>query len=63
MQRLEKRLESLDRKERELHAALAEVGADYGRAAELDGQLGEVRSEKDDVELEWMAVAEQLEED
>ena len=59
--RLEKRLESLDRKERDLHAALAEVGADYGKAATLDLQLREIRSEKDDVELEWMTVAEQLE--
>ena len=62
LQKLEKRLESLDRKERDLHAALADVGSDYARAAELDAQLVAVRSDKDDVELEWMAVAEQLEE-
>ena len=61
LQRLEKRLESLDRKERDLHAALLEVGTDYGRAAELDGQLTGIRSEKDDVELDWMTLAEQLE--
>ncbi len=62
LQKLEKRLESLDRKERELHAALAGVGTDYTRAADLDAQLATVRNDKDDVELEWMAVAEQLEE-
>ena len=55
-------MESLDRKERELHAALAGVGTDYTRAADLDAQLATVRNDKDDVELEWMAVAEQLEE-
>ncbi|MEP6980279.1 MAG: ABC-F family ATP-binding cassette domain-containing protein [Nakamurella sp.] len=62
LQRLEKRLESLDRKDRELTGSLTEVGTDYEKAADLDGQLAAVRSEKDDVELEWMAVAEQLEE-
>ncbi|WP_111767698.1 ABC-F family ATP-binding cassette domain-containing protein [Nakamurella deserti] len=62
LQKLEKRLESLDRKERELHTALAGVGTDYTKAADLDAQLATVRSDKDEVELEWMAVAEQLEE-
>ncbi len=62
LQKLEKRLESLDRKERDLHAAMADVGSDYARAAELDAQLAAVRAEKDDVELEWLGVAEQLEE-
>ncbi len=61
LQRLEKRLESLDRKERDLHGALVGVGADYGRAGDLDRELVAVRSEKDEVELEWMALAEQLE--
>ncbi len=61
LQRLEKRLESLDRRERDLHQSLADVGTDYGRAAELNGLLTAVLADKETVELEWMALAEQME--
>jgi ATP-binding cassette subfamily F protein uup len=61
LQRLEKRLESLQRKESGLHDRLATVGADFAAAAELDAELRAVLAEKDDVEGDWLAVAEQLE--
>ncbi len=61
LQRLEKRLAALDRKESELHSQLSGVGGDYGKASALDTELKGVRAEKEDVEHEWLALAEQLE--
>ncbi|AZI57336.1 ABC transporter ATP-binding protein [Nakamurella antarctica] len=63
LQKLEKRLESLDRKETELLGKLAVVGADYAKAAELNAELALTRTGKDETEIEWMAVSEQLESD
>ena len=61
LQRLERRLESLQRKESELHGRLAVVGADYAAAAGLNAQLLAVTADRADVELEWLDVAERLE--
>ena len=61
LQRLERLLESLERKQRSLSTALAEVGSDFARAAQLDAELTAVRGQRDDVEGEWMVVAEELE--
>ena len=61
LQRLERRMESLQRKEKDLHARLAEVGADYAAAAEMSASLKALAAEVDEVETEWMAVAENLE--
>jgi ATP-binding cassette subfamily F protein uup len=61
LQRLERRLESLHRKESDLHNRLAEVGADYATAAELSAALKGLRVEIGNAEDEWMGVAEDLE--
>jgi len=61
LQRLERRLESLHRKESDLHNRLAEVGADYATAAELSAALKGLRIEIGNAEDEWMGVAEDLE--
>jgi len=61
LQRLEKRLESLQRKESTLHERLATAGADYAAAADLDTELRAVLDEKDAAEADWLALAEQLE--
>jgi ABC transport system ATP-binding/permease protein len=61
LQRLEKKLESLQRKENDLHQRLADVGTDYGAAGALDTELRAVLAERDEVETEWMGVAEELE--
>ena len=61
LQRLERKLESLRRKETSLGGQLAEVGGDYEQAGRLDAELRAVVAERDDVELEWLQVAEDLE--
>jgi len=61
LQRLERRLESLQRKESELHGKLAEVGADYVAAAELNASLLQLHGEVSAAEAEWLAAAEALE--
>ncbi len=61
LQRLERRLESLQRKESDLHHKLAEVGADYVTAAELNASLLQLHGEVAAAEAEWLAAAEALE--
>ena len=61
LQRLERRLESLQRKESELHSKLAEIGADYVAAAELNASLLQLHGEVAAAEAEWLAAAEALE--
>ena len=62
LQRLEKRVESLVRREAELTGQLAEVGTDYTLAANLDAALAAARAERDDLETQWLATAELWEE-
>ena len=61
LQRLERRMESLQRKEKDLHAKLAAAGADYAAAAEMSAALKALSVEVAEVETDWMAVAENLE--
>jgi ATP-binding cassette subfamily F protein uup len=61
LQRLERRLESLQRRESDLHHKLAEVGADYAAAAGLNASLLQLHGEVAAVEAEWLAAAEALE--
>jgi ATP-binding cassette subfamily F protein uup len=58
---VERRLESLSRKEADLHARMAATGNDYGLAAALDRELTELRDAREAAEQEWMEVAETLE--
>ncbi len=61
LQRIERQMESLRRKEGTLHGRLAEVGADFERAATLNEELQEVTHRLADVESDWLTVAEELE--
>ncbi|MBW4719126.1 ABC-F family ATP-binding cassette domain-containing protein [Saccharothrix obliqua] len=59
--RLERRLEVLQKKEAELHAALAEAATDPDRLLKLDASLRAVLEEASDVEAQWMVAAEAAE--
>ncbi len=61
LQRWEKKMEALLRKEKDLHAKLATVGADYETAADYNAQLVVIATEKDEAETGWMEAAEALE--
>ncbi len=58
--KLARLLERLDRKETELHAALALAAADYEQALSLDGELKAVVAEKAATEDAWLELSESL---
>jgi ATP-binding cassette subfamily F protein uup len=61
MARLDKQLERIAERESALTTEIAEHAHDYGKLAELSGQLDVLHSEKQAVELEWLEAAEVLE--
>ncbi len=58
MARLERRLARLDEQEARLHAELAENATDPEQVLALDARLRAVVAEKDQVEADWLEVAE-----
>jgi len=58
--RLERTLERLERRESDLHERLAQAGADYARAAELDTELRAVVAEKARCEDAWLEASDRL---
>ncbi|MBE1486899.1 ABC-F family ATP-binding cassette domain-containing protein [Plantactinospora soyae] len=58
--RLERQVRKLEQRESALHGELAEHATDYGRVAELDGQLRAVRAEREQTEEAWLALAEEV---
>ncbi|GAA1185924.1 ATP-binding cassette domain-containing protein [Pseudonocardia alaniniphila] len=56
--RLERRLETLGKREKQLHEDLAAAATDPSRLMELDAELRAVLAEKESVELDWLAAAE-----
>jgi ATP-binding cassette subfamily F protein uup len=60
LQRLERQIQKLDKEEAKLHAQMAEHAADFGRVAELDSSLRALKDERDELELEWLELAEDV---
>ncbi|SEK23708.1 ABC-F family ATP-binding cassette domain-containing protein [Streptacidiphilus jiangxiensis] len=58
LQRIERQLAKLEEKETKLHAQMAEHAADFGKIAELDTQLRAVKDERDELEMQWLELAE-----
>lgn len=63
LQRIEKQLESLRRKETRIHQQLAGAGADYELATQLNAELAEITADIAAREEEWLLAAERLEGD
>jgi ATP-binding cassette subfamily F protein uup len=61
LQRLERQIDRLGGREKELSEELAARASDYAALIGLGGQLREVQEEKARLEEEWLAVAEQAE--
>ncbi|WP_447005567.1 ABC-F family ATP-binding cassette domain-containing protein [Saccharothrix isguenensis] len=61
LSRLERRFEALQKKEAQLHAALAEASTDPERLMALDAELKAVLVEVESVETQWLAAAENAE--
>ncbi|MEV0591714.1 ABC-F family ATP-binding cassette domain-containing protein [Nonomuraea cavernae] len=60
LNRLERQLDRLSDKEARLHAAMAEAASDYARLGSLDAELRDLLSQKDNIEAEWLEVADSL---
>ncbi|MFN2538461.1 MAG: ABC-F family ATP-binding cassette domain-containing protein [Mycobacteriales bacterium] len=60
LQRLERQLVTLDKRESELHAAMAAQAADHEAVLRLDRELHAVRAEKGSVEEAWLLLSEEL---
>lgn len=56
--RIERRLDTLQGREKQLHDALANAATDHERLAELDGELKDVLAEKEQAEQRWLDTAE-----
>ncbi|HEY3687209.1 MAG TPA: ABC-F family ATP-binding cassette domain-containing protein [Streptosporangiaceae bacterium] len=56
--RIERRIERLDERAARLHERLAEHATDYAKLVELNTELKNVQSEKDDLEETWLELAE-----
>jgi ATP-binding cassette subfamily F protein uup len=61
LQRLERQIDRLGGREKELGEELAARASDYAALIDLGGQLREVQAEKARLEEEWLAVAEDVE--
>ncbi|HET6876595.1 MAG TPA: ABC-F family ATP-binding cassette domain-containing protein [Jatrophihabitans sp.] len=59
--RLERRVETLQRREAALHEQLAEHATDFTKVSELDAQLQKVAREREQAEQQWLALAEDAE--
>ena len=59
LQRLERQIDRLTVREKELTESLAAHASDYARLVELGGQLREVQADKARLEEEWLTVAEE----
>jgi ATPase subunit of ABC transporter with duplicated ATPase domains len=60
MARLERQIGKLEQREAALHDQLAANATDYAKVAELDGQLRATRTEREQTEEAWLALAEQV---
>ncbi|HWM39911.1 MAG TPA: ABC-F family ATP-binding cassette domain-containing protein [Streptomyces sp.] len=58
MQRIERQLDRIEEKQSALHSALAEHATDFARVADLDTELRELASQRDELEARWMELAE-----
>jgi ATP-binding cassette subfamily F protein uup len=61
--RLERRIDTLSRKEAALHEQLAAAATDYAKVAELDAQLRDLVAEREAAEEAWLELADEAERD
>jgi ATP-binding cassette subfamily F protein uup len=58
LDRLERQLDKLTKREAKLHADMADAASDHARLLKLDAELKSVLNEKDEVEMAWLELAE-----
>ncbi|MFC0600285.1 ABC-F family ATP-binding cassette domain-containing protein [Streptomyces palmae] len=60
LQRIERRLDKLGEQEAKLHEQIAENATDFEKVAGLDAQLRELAGERDELEMRWLELAEDV---
>ncbi|WP_181768219.1 ABC-F family ATP-binding cassette domain-containing protein [Streptomyces albidus (ex Kaewkla and Franco 2022)] len=58
MQRIERQLDRIEQKQSALHSALAEHATDFARVADLDAELRELSTQREELESRWLELAE-----
>ncbi|MFD6528978.1 ABC-F family ATP-binding cassette domain-containing protein [Streptomyces sp. NPDC060184] len=58
LQKVERQLGKLSDRETKLHAQIAEHATDFGKVAKLDAELRELVTERDELEMRWLELAE-----
>ncbi|MGW1407350.1 ABC-F family ATP-binding cassette domain-containing protein [Streptomyces sp. NPDC002403] len=58
LQKVERQLDKISTRETTLHARIAEHATDFEKVAELDAELRELVSERDELEMRWLELAE-----
>jgi ATP-binding cassette subfamily F protein uup len=61
IRRLDAALRTLENREASLHAAMATHASDHARLGELQAQLDALRTERDELETDWLNATETLE--
>jgi ATP-binding cassette subfamily F protein uup len=61
-QRLERAIARLEAREAELQEAMAEHASDHERLGEIDRELAQVASERDELETRWLEASAVIEE-
>ncbi|MEN3540228.1 ABC-F family ATP-binding cassette domain-containing protein [Microbispora sp. ZYX-F-249] len=60
LNRLERQIDKFGEREAKLHAQMAEAASDFERLGTLDAELRDIAAQKEAAELEWMTLAERL---
>jgi ATP-binding cassette subfamily F protein uup len=60
LQRIERRLDRVGDREKELHTGIADHATDFEKVAALDAELRALREERDELELRWLELAEDV---
>ncbi|MFE7121109.1 ABC-F family ATP-binding cassette domain-containing protein [Streptomyces sp. NPDC057654] len=58
LQKIERRLDRISDSETKLHTQIADNATDFEKVAGLDAELRELASERDDLEMRWLELAE-----
>ncbi|MEV7088411.1 ABC-F family ATP-binding cassette domain-containing protein [Streptomyces sp. NPDC093085] len=58
LQKIERQVAKMDDQEKVLHQQIADNATDFGKVAELDARLRELKAERDELEMRWLELAE-----
>jgi ABC transport system ATP-binding/permease protein len=57
LQKIERQLDKISEKESRLHTQIADNATDFEKVAKLDGNLRELATEREELEMRWLELA------